>query len=102
MTLSWVDAASLTTGVGSLTLSQQRFFTSPASRAAATPTEAARLYWVPLQIASPGLQVPSSPLPAAAAAARATSFGQVTSYPLQLPLDLSRDTFLKIGVNASL
>ena len=101
MTLAWADAASLTTGAGALTLSQQRFFTSPASAAAASAAEAARLYWVPLQVASPGLARAGRGLPAAAAAAAAASFTAAT-LPLSLPLDLTQDAWLKLGVNASI
>jgi len=100
---TWVDPGSGTSGEGSLTLTQSRFFASPASSSAATTTEAGRLYWVPLSFSSPGLSRVDGGLPAVVTAARdPTQAFTGASWGVKIPLSLSNDGWVKIGVNASL
>ena len=103
--VAWASSGSEASGSGVLQLSQQRFFASPASAAAAGAAEAARLYWVPLQFASPGAARAGSPLPAAAAAAAATPFTGATwgatVGAAGAPFDLALDGWLKVGVNGT-
>ena len=105
--VEWQDAGSEATGSGALTLQQARFFTSPASAAAATAAETARLYWVPLQLLSPGAaRGAASAVPAAQALARTLPFtGAAWGAAIgsaATPFSLAADGWLKVGVNGSL
>lgn len=108
VTVAWQDPASESTGEGILTISQQRFFLSPSSASiAASNGLSDLLFWVPLELRGGNPGAADSPIPAAAALARATNgfTGQQWSGTIGTaasPFNVVRDLYVKVGVNDTL
>ena len=105
VSVSWADSASRTSGVGSLVLSQARFFASPASHDAASAADAATLWWVPLSFVA---QHPSAPVSAAITLATQCSSAALpgcaftgSTYANQIAYSIATDGFLKLNANGT-
>ena len=112
--VAWADPSSETTGSGVLTLSQQRFFLSPASAATAASKGLANLlYWIPISLQGPSVAPPGTVIPAAIALARATrgftgskwldTTGAVATIgSTSSPFQLATEGYVKVGIITSL
>jgi aminopeptidase N len=103
--VSWADPASISTGVGTLVLSQSRHFYSAVAKLNAPSVEQNYAWWIPLKLKgqTPGVD---SPVPAAVARAFADKgfTTQTWAYPigsLAQPFNLTRDGWLIANANAT-
>ena len=104
VTLAWVDPASLTSGVGQLSVTQKRHFYSAYSASVAPAGTTDYLWWVPLSLKPGTVRAGESPVVTAntaAAAGFATATWATTVGTSALPVDLTLDGFVYANLNAA-